>query len=239
LKSRAARQRALRMLSHPRALIRLQAKERRRATISGLFADAGRVFGEGGVAHVVTAILDAPMRANPFVPPLGRLVWPLARQASRILAYLAAFPNGLSGSDVVLSSSVGEVSAEHAAIVRRSLLAAGLATLTDFSRKLGSTPDALRNLAEILKGIAVYLRIHKDRNAAQLVLTEPGEKSNLRKAIDGLHALSPDVFQTSDVFFHLGRAAKHDLVVLAQFIDNQGADLLVESFFGVIWRAGL
>ena len=37
LMSRAARQRAFRMLSHPGALIRLYAKDRRRATISGFF----------------------------------------------------------------------------------------------------------------------------------------------------------------------------------------------------------
>ena len=157
-------------------------------------------------------------------------LWPLARQASRILAYLAEFPDGLSGSDVVLSSRVGEVSSEHAAILRRSLVAAGLAVQTNFCTKLVSTPGELRNLAENLKGIAAYLRIHKDRNSVQLVLTEPGESSNLRKAIDGRHALSPAVFQTSDVFFRLARAARRDLMILAPFIDDQGADLLVELF---------
>ena len=40
----------------------------------GVLADAGRILGEGGVAHVVTAILYAPMRANPLIPTLGRLV---------------------------------------------------------------------------------------------------------------------------------------------------------------------
>lgn len=159
-----------------------------------------------------------------------RELWPLARQAYRILAYLADFPEGLTGSDLSLSSRVGEVSAEHVAIVRRSLLAAELAEQTNFSTKLVSSPEALRNLAENLRGIAAFLRVHKDRNVVRLVLTEPGENSSLRKAIDGLHALSPIVFQTSDAFFSLARAAKRDLVVLAPFIDNQGADLLVELF---------
>ena len=40
----------------------------------GVLADAGGVFGEGGVAHVVAAIFNAPMRANPFVPAFGWLV---------------------------------------------------------------------------------------------------------------------------------------------------------------------
>ncbi len=39
----------------------------------GVLSDAASVLGKGGVAHVVTAILNAPMRANPFVPALGRL----------------------------------------------------------------------------------------------------------------------------------------------------------------------
>lgn len=155
---------------------------------------------------------------------------PLARQASRILAYLAEFPDGLGGSDVALSSRVGEVSAEHVAIARRSILEAGLATQVHFSTKLTAAPQTLRNLAANLKGIAAYLRTHQDRNVVELVLTEPGEKSHLRKAIDSLHALSPVMFQTRDAFFRLARAAKRDFVVLAPFIDDQGANLLVELF---------
>lgn len=155
---------------------------------------------------------------------------PLARQASAILAYLAEFPEGLGASDVALSSRVGEVSAEHVAIARRSLLATGLAMQANFSTKLTASAQTLRTLAANLKGIAVYLRTHEDRNVVELVLTEPGEKSNLRQAIDNLHALSPVVFQTSDAFFRLARAAKRDFIVLAPFIDNQGANLLVELF---------
>lgn len=155
---------------------------------------------------------------------------PLARQASRIFAYLAEFPDGLGSPDIALSSRVGEVSAEHVAIARRSLLAAGLATQVNFSTKLTAAPQTLRNLAANLKGIAAYLRTHEDRNVVELVLTEPGEKSNLRRAIDNLQALSPVMFQTSDAFFCLARAAKRDFIVLAPFIDNQGANLLVELF---------
>jgi phosphatidylserine/phosphatidylglycerophosphate/cardiolipin synthase-like enzyme len=157
-------------------------------------------------------------------------LYPLATQAARILDYLVDFPEGLVGSDIELSSRVGEVSAEHVAIVRRSLLKADFATQENFSTKLTLSPAAARTVAENLKGIAAYLRIHSDRNSVQLVLTEPGEKSILRKAIDGMHALSPIVFQTSDAFFNLARSAKRDLVVLAPFIDTQGADLLVELF---------
>src|SRR6185295_19216564 len=133
-------------------------------------------------------------------------------------------------SDIELSSRVGNVSAEHVAIVRRSLLKAGLAKQANFSTNLVSSPGTLRILGENLRGIAAYLRIHKDRDVVRLVLTEPGEKSGLRRAIDGMHALSPIVFQTSDAFFSLARAAKRDLVVLVPFIDDQGADLLMELF---------
>src|ERR1700730_18992172 len=45
-----------------------------------------------------------------------------------------------------------------------------------------------------------------------------------------MHALSPVVFQTSDVFFSLARAARRDLTVVAPFIDDHGSILLVELF---------
>ena len=64
----------------------------------------------------------------------------------------------------------------------------------------------------------------------QLVLTEPGQKSALRRAIDDSRALSPVVFQTSDAFFSLARAAREELTVLSPFLDQQGADFLVELF---------
>jgi phosphatidylserine/phosphatidylglycerophosphate/cardiolipin synthase-like enzyme len=159
---------------------------------------------------------------------LGEL-YPLARQAARIVAYLAGFPESLTRSDLELSSRVGEVSSEHVAVVRRSLLRAGLAKRSSFTTELVSSAALLRNLAENLKGVAAYLRIHKDRNSVQLVLTEPGEKSALRGALDGL-TLSPTLFQTSDAFFHLARVAKRRLMILAPFIDNQGAALMIELF---------
>jgi len=37
-----------------------------------VLSDAGGVFGEGDVAHVVAAILNAPMSAYPFVSAFGR-----------------------------------------------------------------------------------------------------------------------------------------------------------------------
>src|SRR3979490_3122170 len=107
---------------------------------------------------------------------LGEL-YPLAKQAVRIFAYLADFPESLSRPDLELSSRVGEVSSEHVAVVRRSLLKAGLAKRSSFTTELVSSAMSFRNLSENLKGIAAYLRIHKDRNSVQLVLTEPGEKS--------------------------------------------------------------
>jgi hypothetical protein len=45
---------------------------------------------------------------------LGEL-YPLARQAVRIVAYLADFPESLTRFDSELSSRVGEVSSEHVA----------------------------------------------------------------------------------------------------------------------------
>jgi hypothetical protein len=155
---------------------------------------------------------------------------PLAQQGARILAHLSEFPESLGNTDIALSSRVGEVSAEHVAIVRRSLLKAGLAVQSDFTTNLSSPSSILSGLAENLKGIAAYLQVHVDRNSVRLVLTEPGENSVLRREIDRKHGLSSAVFQTSDVFFSLARRAARDLIVLAPFIDNQGADFLVELF---------
>jgi phosphatidylserine/phosphatidylglycerophosphate/cardiolipin synthase-like enzyme len=157
-------------------------------------------------------------------------LYPLAKQASRILLYLADLPGDMGCSDLELSARVGDVSAEHVAIVRRSLLKNRLAKQSGFAARLDASRMGLRSLAERLNGIAAYRRLHKDRDSVQLVLTEPGDKSALRKAIDDMHALSPAVFQTSDVFFNLARAAKRDFTVVAPFIDDHGANLLVELF---------
>ena len=157
-------------------------------------------------------------------------LFPLAAQAARILAYLADFPESIARSDLEIASLVAGVSAEHVAIVRRSLLAAGMAVQVNFETKWVSSADVLKNLGENLLGVASYLRVHRDRDSVQLVLTEPGQKSALRRAIDDGRILSPLIFQTSDAFFSLARAATDELTVLSPFLDQQGADFLVELF---------
>jgi hypothetical protein len=138
-------------------------------------------------------------------------LFPLAAQAARIIAYLADFPEGIARSDRELASRVAGVSAEHVAVVRRSLLAAGIAVRANFETRWVSSADVLKSLAENLLGVASYLRIHRDRDSVQLVLTEPGQNSALRCAIDDSRALSPIVFQTRDAFFSLARAAQEEL----------------------------
>jgi phosphatidylserine/phosphatidylglycerophosphate/cardiolipin synthase-like enzyme len=157
-------------------------------------------------------------------------LFPLAAQAAHIVAYLADFPEGIGRSDRDLASRIGGVSAEHVAVVRRSLLAAGMAVEANFETQSVSSTDVVKSLAQHLLGVASYLRVHRDRDSVQLVLTEPGQKSALRRAIDDNRALSPIVFQTSDAFFSLARAAKEELTVLSPFLDQQGADFLVELF---------
>jgi phosphatidylserine/phosphatidylglycerophosphate/cardiolipin synthase-like enzyme len=157
-------------------------------------------------------------------------LFPLAVQAARIVAYLADFPEGITRSDREVASRVAEVSAEHVAVVRRSLLAAGMAVQANFETRWVSSTAVLKSLAENLLGVASYLRVHRDRDSVKLVLTEPGQKSALRRAIDDSHALPPVVFQTSDAFFSLARAATDELTVLSPFLDQQGADFLVELF---------
>ena len=157
-------------------------------------------------------------------------LFPLARQAARIVAHLADFPEEISRTDVDLAARVGGVSAEHVAVVRRSLLAAGIAVQANFETRWVSSAGDLKGLAQNLFGVASYLHLHHDRVSVQLVLTEPGQKSALRRAIDESRALPPVVFQTSDAFFSLARSAREELTVLSPFLDRQGAEFLVELF---------
>lgn len=142
---------------------------------------------------------------------------------------LGRVPRG-ARSDRELASRVTGVSAEHVAVVRRSLLAAAMAVQANFETRWVSSANVLKSLAENLLGVASYLRIHRDRDTVQLVLTEPGKQSALRRAIDDSRALPPVVFQTSDAFFGLARAATNELTVLSPFLDQQGADFLLELF---------
>jgi phosphatidylserine/phosphatidylglycerophosphate/cardiolipin synthase-like enzyme len=173
--------------------------------------------------------MPEPVNDRLFDALVGEL-HPLATQAARIVAYLADTPTGVDHSDRELSSRLGDVSAEHVAIVRRSLIENGLAARSSFATRLVASAPVLTALADNLRGVAAYLRLHKDRDAVRLVLTEPGLRSALRRAIDDAQALPPVVFQTSDAFFNLARGAKQELVILSPFMDPQGAELMVELF---------
>jgi phosphatidylserine/phosphatidylglycerophosphate/cardiolipin synthase-like enzyme len=173
--------------------------------------------------------MPEPVNDRRFDALVGEL-YPLATQAARIVAYLADTPAAIGSSDRDLSSRLGDVSAEHVAIVRRSLIENGCAARSSFATRLVAPASVLAVLADNLRGVAAYLRVHKDRDAVRLVLTEPGLKSALRRAIDDAQVLPPVVFQTSDAFFNLARGAKQELVILSPFMDPQGAELLVELF---------
>lgn len=173
--------------------------------------------------------MPEPFNDRRFDALVGEL-YPLATQAARIIAYLADAPAAIGSSDRDLSSRLGDVSAEHVAIVRRSLLENGFARRSSFATRLVAPASVLAALAENLRGVAAYLRVHKDRDEVQLVLTEPGLKSAFRRAIDDTQSLPPVVFQTRDAFFNLARGAKQELVILSPFLDPQGTELMVELF---------
>jgi phosphatidylserine/phosphatidylglycerophosphate/cardiolipin synthase-like enzyme len=173
--------------------------------------------------------MQEPSNENSRDVLVGEL-FPLAAQAARIIGYLSDFPEGIGRTDLDLASRIGGVSAEHVAVVRRSFLATGIAVQANFETRWTWSPDHLKSLAQNLLGVASYLRTHHDRDSVQLVLTEPGQKSALRRAIDDSRVLSPVVFQTSDAFFSLARAAKEEFTVLSPFLDQQGADFLAELF---------
>lgn len=134
-------------------------------------------------------------------------LYPVAEQASRVLGYLAAYPTSLSDSDSELAGRIGLVSDEQVAIVRRSLVETSLAKQAGFSTALVVPTRLLERAAVNLEGIAMYQRIHKDRDAVRLVITEPGENSALRNEITRRHAIPPSVFQTTDALINLARGA--------------------------------
>jgi hypothetical protein len=155
---------------------------------------------------------------------------PVAEQASRILGYLTAYPTSLSDSDSELAGRIGLVSDEQVAIVRRSLVETGHAKQVGFSTALVVPTSLLERAAVNLEGIAMYQRVHKDRDAVRLVITEPGEKSALRNELTRRHAIPPSVFQTTDALINLARGAKRQFIVLVPFIDDEGADFLLTLF---------
>jgi phosphatidylserine/phosphatidylglycerophosphate/cardiolipin synthase-like enzyme len=157
-------------------------------------------------------------------------LYPFAEQASRVLAYLADFPDSVGRTDSDLAARIGLVTAQHVAVVRRALLDGGFAKRTGFAVVLTASDSSLRRIAANLEGVATYQRIHRDRDSVRLVVTEPGENSRLRKAIDQRAGLPPLLFLTSDAFINLARSAKRELIVLMPFIDDQGAEFLIQLF---------
>jgi hypothetical protein len=168
--------------------------------------------------------------SNEISLALVEALYPIAEQASRIFAYFAAHPACLSDSDSELAGRIGLVSDEQVAIVRRSLVEAGHAKQAGFSTALIASVGMLERAAVNLEGIAMYQRIHKDRDAVRLVITEPGEKSALRNEIARRHAIPPSVFQTTDALINLARGTKREFIVLVPFIDEEGAEFLLTLF---------
>src|SRR5262245_61772513 len=107
--------------------------------------------------------------SDPRLDALIGELHPLAAQAASVVAYLADVPEGIGRSDRDLAARIGSVSAEHVAIVRRSLLSAGLAVRTNFEARLVCPSDILKGVAQNLRGVASYLRAHRDRDTVELV----------------------------------------------------------------------
>jgi PLD-like domain len=156
-------------------------------------------------------------------------LYPLAGQAARVLNYLSNLPETLSKSDQELAARIGQVSAQHVAIVIRALVAAGFATRREFSAQLTIGQECLTRFSWNLQGVSTYLRSHKDSDTVRLVLTEPGIESALRREINR-RGLPPRLFQTRDAFLNLAHAATSTLTVLAPFIDDTGSEFLIDVF---------
>jgi hypothetical protein len=85
-------------------------------------------------------------------------LYPLSGQAARVLDHFGHQPDSISKPDHVLAAQIGEVSAQHVAIVKHALIGAGLADEIGFSVKLVDAP-ALSRLAANFEGVAHYLRV--------------------------------------------------------------------------------
>jgi phosphatidylserine/phosphatidylglycerophosphate/cardiolipin synthase-like enzyme len=154
----------------------------------------------------------------------------IADQAERIVAFVARDAPAFQRSDSDLASRVGNVSAEHVAMVRRSLVEQGYAEQRGFTNLLKAPTKTLERLSACLAGVRAYLDLHKDADQVRLVITEPGEKSALREAISRRHAIPPQVYQTTDAFINLARGASRELIVMVPFLDDQGVSFLLSLY---------
>jgi hypothetical protein len=153
---------------------------------------------------------------------------PMAEQAARTLSHLSRYPQALGETDSVLAGRIGNVSAQHVALVRRELISCGLVTGSPHS--LVRVASELVEVSANLSGVSIYLRQHRDRDEVRLAITEPGDNSALRQEINRVHALRPVLFQTTDAFLSLALEAQSQLAVLVPFIDDHGADFLLSLF---------
>jgi hypothetical protein len=152
-------------------------------------------------------------------------LYPIASQGQRILHYLSRFPVALTLSDTDVSREVGQVSAQQVALVKRALLGSGI-----LGGGKSPAPEELQRLALNLEGVACYLKTHHDKDSVQLVITEPGSLSLLRREIDRRNSPILSVFQTSDAFAELARSAEREFSVLAPFLDDAGTEFLIGLF---------
>jgi hypothetical protein len=143
---------------------------------------------------------------------------------------MAQKPAAVVEGDSIFAAMVGRVSAQQVATVKRILVQAGYLHEQGFSHRLAVSPDRLVRLSMQLEGVADYLRQHKDRDTVRLIITEPGDNSALRAELDRKSALPPVLFQTTDALISLARSAERELTVLMPFMDDRGANFLVDLF---------
>lgn len=155
---------------------------------------------------------------------------PLAEQTARILQYLGEMPDSIAVVDSDLAARIGRVSAQHVALVTRALVRTGLAVRRGFSLQLAESPDHLTRLAANFEGVSTYLRGHRDADNVRVVLTEPGENSNLRLEMNR-RGLPPRLFQTRDAFLNLSRSALEMLTIVTPFIDDPGCEFLIDLYY--------
>ena len=99
-------------------------------------------------------------------------LYPIAEQASRIIAYMARTPDAIVEADSIFAAMVGRVSAQQVATVKRVLVQLGYLEEQGFSYRTVASSDSLVRLSVQLEGVADYLGHHKDHDTVRLIITE-------------------------------------------------------------------
>ena len=97
----------------------------------------------------------------------------------------------------------------------------------DLRWQITAPAEAFKELSPLLGAIAFYRQsIHRDETTAKIVLTRPGQPSNLEEALKNLGFATGRLEVTSEAFGDIAASARRRFVVMTPFLDMHGANWL-------------